>query len=71
MLSSVTTSHRRQHKPSRITIRGERRFDIAARENLLDAAMGPDRFAKSSERLREGRMPARGLALIGARRPVA
>ena len=25
--------------------------------------MGPDRFAKSSERLREGREPARGLAL--------
>ena len=62
MLSSVTTIPQ-QHKPSRITIRGERRFDIAARENLLDAAMGPDRFAKSSERLREGRVPARGLAL--------
>ena len=29
---------------------------------LLDAAFGPGRFAKSSERLREGRVPARGLA---------
>jgi hypothetical protein len=62
MLSSATNlSH--QRKPSRITIRGERRSDIAAREKLLDAAMGPDRMAKSSERLREGRVPARGLAL--------
>ena len=30
---------------------------------LLDVAMGPGRFTKSSERLREGRKPARGLAL--------
>jgi hypothetical protein len=62
MLSAISTSH--QHRqPSRITIRGERRSDVAAREELLDAAMGPGRFAKSSERLREGRVPARGLAL--------
>jgi predicted N-acetyltransferase YhbS len=62
MLSAISTPH--QHKqPSRITIRGERRSDVTAREELLDAAMGPDRFAKSSERLREGRKPARGLAL--------
>jgi predicted N-acetyltransferase YhbS len=62
MLSAIAEIHH-QHKPSRITIRGERRSDIVAREELLDAAMGPGRFAKSSERLREGRMPARGLAL--------
>ena len=52
-----------QHTSPRITIRGERRGDIAAREKLLDDAMGPGRFAKSSERLREGSKPARGLAL--------
>jgi predicted N-acetyltransferase YhbS len=46
----------------RIEIRREKPADIAAREHLLDAAFGPDRFAKSSERLREGRVPARGLA---------
>ena len=62
MLSAVSIPHQHQ-QPSRITIRGERRSDIAAREKLLDAAMGPGRFAKSSERLREGRKPARGLAL--------
>jgi predicted N-acetyltransferase YhbS len=61
MLSAVASVP--QHKqPSRITIRGERRSDVAAREGLLDTAFGPGRFAKSSERLREGRMPARGLA---------
>ncbi len=49
--------------PALIWIRSERRTDVAARERLLDAAMGADRFAKSSERLREGRKPALGLAL--------
>jgi predicted N-acetyltransferase YhbS len=62
MLSSVAIQEQ-QRQPSRISIRGERRSDIAAREKLLDAALGSDRFTKSSERLREGRVPARGLAL--------
>src|SRR5258708_20083912 len=47
-----------------ITIRNERSTDIAARERLLDAALGPARAAKSSDRLREGRLPAEGLSLI-------
>ena len=38
--------------------------EAGARELLLDRAMGPDRFLKSSERLREGRLPAAGLALV-------
>lgn len=37
--------------------------DAAAREALLDRAFGPARFTKTCERLREGRLPARGLAL--------
>jgi predicted N-acetyltransferase YhbS len=45
-----------------IEIRRERRADTVARERLLDTAFGAGRFAKSSERLREGRIPARGLA---------
>ena len=55
-------------------IRDERRGDVAAREALLDAAFGPERFAKTCERLREGRRPAQGLALIaedGAGRLIA
>lgn len=47
-----------------ITIRQERPGDIVARESVLDAAFGPARFAKSSERLREGRAPAAGLAFV-------
>ena len=45
-------------------IRDERFADVAAREALLDAAFGPERFAKTCERLREGRRPAEGLALV-------
>ena len=40
-----------------VTIRQERPADVAAREKLLDAAYGPVRFTKTSERLREGRLP--------------
>ncbi len=45
-----------------VTIRNERSTDIAARERLLDAALGPARFAKPSERVREGRFAAEGLS---------
>jgi predicted N-acetyltransferase YhbS len=45
-----------------VTIRNERSTDIAARERLLDAAFGPARFTKASERLREGRFAAEGLS---------
>lgn len=38
--------------------------DVAAREALLDDAFGPARFLKPCERLRDGRLPARGLALV-------
>ncbi|MEO6842625.1 MAG: N-acetyltransferase [Bradyrhizobium sp.] len=61
--SDVTPHARATHHPTRIEIRREKPCDIAARDHLLDAAFGPDRFTKSSERLREGRVPARGLAL--------
>lgn len=43
-------------------IESESESDVAARETLLDAAMGPGRFRKTSERLRAGRLPA--LALV-------
>lgn len=46
-----------------IFVGDETLFDVAAREVLLDAAMGADRKQKSSERLREGQQPAAGLAL--------
>jgi len=50
-----------------ITIRDEIESDIPAREALLDRCFGERRTAKSSERLREGRLPAEGLALTAER----
>ena len=47
-----------------MTIRNERSTDIAARERLLDAALGPARFVKTSERLREDRFAADGLSFV-------
>jgi predicted N-acetyltransferase YhbS len=46
-----------------IAIREERSTDICAREALLDACFGPERFRKTCQRLRENRWPADGLAL--------
>lgn len=43
-------------------IRPERASDVTARENLLDACFGADRRARTCERLREGRLPAQGMA---------
>jgi predicted N-acetyltransferase YhbS len=51
-----------------VTIREEKNADIAAREALLDDAYGPARFAKTSQRLREGRLAADGLSLVAADR---
>ncbi|MDR6873611.1 putative N-acetyltransferase YhbS [Bosea sp. BE125] len=50
-----------------ITIREEIPSDAVAREALLDLCLGERRAAKSSERLREGRLPAQGLALTAER----
>jgi predicted N-acetyltransferase YhbS len=47
-------------------IRQETAGDVPARETLLDRCLGPQRHMKSSERLREGRLPAPGLALAAA-----
>ncbi len=42
----------------------ERTVDIPARDALLDRVMGRERLFKPSERLRRGRKPADGLALV-------
>jgi predicted N-acetyltransferase YhbS len=47
-----------------ITIRRELGKDVAAREALLDLGYGAVRFSKVSHRLREGRLPAAGLAFV-------
>lgn len=43
-------------------IRSERSSDVAAREMLLDVCFGEDRDARTCQRLRDGRLPAEGLA---------
>jgi predicted N-acetyltransferase YhbS len=50
-----------------IMIREEIASDVPAREALLDRCLGERRTAKSSERLREGRLPAAGLSLTAER----
>ncbi len=44
------------------SIRIEIASDVVSRERLLDKAFGKTRLRKTSERLREGRLPAEGLA---------
>jgi predicted N-acetyltransferase YhbS len=51
-----------------VTIRHERTGDAAAREQLLDVSYGPVRFTKTSERLREGRLPELSLVATEGRR---
>ncbi len=46
------------------TFTAETAADVAAREALLDRAMGPGRKKKSSEKLRRGRRPSEGLAFV-------
>jgi predicted N-acetyltransferase YhbS len=50
-----------------VTIRNEMPADIDARQHLLDRVWGASRFAKTAERLREGRMPAAGLSFVAER----
>lgn len=45
-------------------IEDEAERDVAAREAMLDRAMGPGRRRKSSEKLRRGRLPSPGLAFV-------
>src|SRR4029077_13333281 len=49
-------------KPN-LTIASESPADFWARERLLDEAFGAARSGKTAARLREGRLPAQGLAL--------
>jgi len=48
---------------SNLIIASETPADSWARERLLDEAFGASRSDKTAERLREGRLPVRGLAL--------
>ncbi|RDJ08800.1 GNAT family N-acetyltransferase [Rhizobium grahamii] len=63
-MAAVLDSVRAYFAPSVFTIDAENPGDVVARENLLDRAMGPNRRKKSSEKIRRGRVPAEGLALV-------
>ncbi|MBI5264824.1 MAG: N-acetyltransferase [Bradyrhizobium sp.] len=49
-------------------IRSERASDVAAREALLDACFGENRHQRTCQRLRDGRLPAKGLAFSAVRK---
>ncbi|KWV43773.1 MULTISPECIES: N-acetyltransferase [Rhizobium] len=63
-MAAVLDSVRAFFAPSVFTIDAENAGDVVARENLLDRAMGANRRKKSSEKIRRGRVPAEGLALV-------
>ncbi len=63
-MAAVLDSVRAFFAPTVFTIDAENTGDVVARENLLDRAMGPNRRKKSSEKIRRGRVPAEGLALV-------
>src|SRR3981189_749883 len=53
-----------------VTIRQERGGDVPTREALLPVSYGPIRFSKTSERLREGRLPDLSFVATSSRRLV-
>lgn len=55
------------HHDAPFAIRHERLSDEAAREALLDVSFGAGRHARTCQRLRDGRLPADGLALTATR----
>src|SRR6516164_10696203 len=55
-------------KAAPFAIRAERATDVVAREALLDACFGENRHTRTSQRLRDGRAPAEGLAFSAVAR---
>lgn len=51
-----------------VAIRAERATDVASREALLDACFGLGRNARTCQRIRDGRLPAEGLAFSAMHR---
>src|SRR4029077_12041062 len=49
-------------KAAPFAIRAERASDVVAREALLDASFGENRHLRTCQHLRDGRLPAEGLA---------
>lgn len=62
--ASQTQAQMNQRTVEPIGIDVERPSDAEARELLLDRAFGPARNRKTCQKLRAGRLPARGLSLV-------
>ena len=62
MKAAMNTAVARARETAPFAIRTERGSDVDARERLLDASFGTDRHTRTCQRLRDGRVPARGLA---------
>jgi predicted N-acetyltransferase YhbS len=54
-------------KTAPFAIRAEQASDVVARDALLDACFGEGRHMRTCQRLRDGRVPAEGLALSAVR----
>ena len=63
-LSAAAPAGLTMSRAPELRISEESPFDVAARETLLDEAFGLARAEKTSARLRDGRLPAQGLALV-------
>lgn len=63
-MAAVLDTVRALFAPTTFTIDAETPADVVARETLLDRVMGVERRKKSSEKIRRGRLPAEGLALV-------
>jgi predicted N-acetyltransferase YhbS len=64
-MNTVKTASKTASLPlanARFVIRAERSSDVATREALLDVCFGEGRDARTCQRLRDGRIPAEGLA---------
>ncbi len=65
-MTTLETTPRK--KALAFAIRSERASDVPARERLLDACFGEDRESRTCQRLRDGRLPAEGLAFTATHR---
>jgi predicted N-acetyltransferase YhbS len=68
-MNTVKTTSKTASLPlaaARFVIRAECGSDVAAREALLDVCFGEGRDARTCQRLRDGRLPAEGLAFSAA-----
>jgi predicted N-acetyltransferase YhbS len=67
MTAFETSALASTQKAASFAIRAERAGDLVAREALLDACFGDNRHLRACHCLRDGRLPAEGLAFSAAR----